>query len=120
MFGRIGAAVARHPWRVIAVWVAAMVALSVGGGMKIYDVTTSEQRDLLSSKFESVKAADLGDEAFGKEEGTTPITALVRHADGARLTVADRQAAARIAGQMPRFRPNWDEIDNKVQFLTDK
>jgi RND superfamily putative drug exporter len=120
MFSSLGAAVVRFRWIVIAVWVVAAIGLTSVSGRWLYDVTTSDQKELLSDNYESVKAADLGQRALGKQEGTTAVTALVKRDDDQPIAAPDRSAIATLAASTTRFRPDWDEIGNKVDFLTNE
>jgi uncharacterized membrane protein YdfJ with MMPL/SSD domain len=61
MLNRITSLVARHPWRVMLVW------LVVGAGAALYaqsrqsDVTTNDTSSFLPTKYESVRATKLGE-----------------------------------------------------------
>jgi putative drug exporter of the RND superfamily len=120
MFSSLGAAVVRFRWIVIGVWIVAATALSFAGGRWIYDVTTSDQKELLSESYESVKATELSQRAFGEEEGTTAVTALVKRDGGQPIVAHDKAMIANLAASTIRFRPDWDEIGDEVDFLTDK
>jgi putative drug exporter of the RND superfamily len=120
MFNSLGAAVVRFRWIVIGVWVVAALALTSVSGRWLYEVTTSDQKELLSESYESVKAADLAERALGKQEGTTDLTALVKREDGQPIAASDKAAIATLADSTTRFRPDWDEIGDEVDFLTDK
>ncbi|MFL5971103.1 MAG: MMPL family transporter [Gaiellaceae bacterium] len=120
MFNSLGTVVVRFRWIVIAVWVVAAIALTSVSGRWLYDVTTSDQKELLSEEYESIKAADLAQRAFGEEEGTTAVTALVKRDDGQPIAASDKSTIATLAASTTRFRPDWDEIGNTVDFLTDK
>jgi RND superfamily putative drug exporter len=120
MFSSVGAAVVRFRWIVIAVWVVAAIGLMSVSGRWLYDVTTSDQKELLSEDYESVKAADLGQRALGEEEGTTAVTALVKRDDGQPIAASDKSTIATLAASSTGFRPDWNEIGNTVDFLTDK
>jgi RND superfamily putative drug exporter len=120
MFSSLGAAVVRYRWIVIGVWVVAAIALSMVSARWIYDVTTSDQKELLSESYESVKATELGQRAFGEEEGTTTVTALVKRTDGQPIAAADTATIESLAGSTTRFHPDWDEIGKEVKFLTDE
>src|SRR5215216_581603 len=110
MFSRLGAAVVRFRWPVIGIWVVAAIALSFASARYLYEVTTSDQKELLSESYESVKAADLAQRALGEEEGTTAVTALVKRDDGQPIAASDKSMIATLAASSTRFRPDWDEI----------
>ena len=120
MFNSLGAAVVRFRWIVIGVWVVAALALTSVSGRWLYDVTTSDQKELLSEDYESVKASDLAQRALGEQEGMTAVTALVKPDDGRPIAAQDKSTIATLAASTVRFQPDWDEIGNKVDFLTDK
>jgi uncharacterized membrane protein YdfJ with MMPL/SSD domain len=77
MFTRLGTTVVRFRWLVIGAWVVAATLLALAGARWLYDVTTTDQKELLSANYESVKAADLAESALGDEKGTSRVTALV-------------------------------------------
>jgi RND superfamily putative drug exporter len=84
MFARLASAVSGHPWRVIAVWVAA-VALIVPLAPSLSSVSSSDQTSFLPSSYESAKAQKLADQVFPKTSGATALF-VVERADGGRLT----------------------------------
>jgi RND superfamily putative drug exporter len=69
-FARLGRAVVRHPWRVITLWVLAVVAVvATSPGL----AATNDVSSFLPRGYESVRAADLQATAFpqaGHEAGT--------------------------------------------------
>jgi putative drug exporter of the RND superfamily len=95
MFKRLGHTVARHPWRLIAAWVAIAAVLGTVGSAKMFDVTTDDQSSFLPSSYESARATEFGEEAFGRASGASSVTALVKRDDQRPLTKAD---IARIDG----------------------
>jgi RND superfamily putative drug exporter len=119
MFERLGAAVVRHPWRVMIGWAVIGVALTLFAQARIFEVTTSDQKDLLTKSSESVQGAELAERAFGKPEGTTSLTGLVKRSNGDQLTRNDMSTVNELTAGMPRFRPDWDEIGSKMPWLTD-
>jgi RND superfamily putative drug exporter len=107
MFSRLTAAVTRFPWVVIAVWLAAFLVLSSAGAKKATDVMTDDEAEFLPSSYESARALEFGRERFGKIEGATTTTVLVKARDG------DRLDAAEVAGLTQRFagwKPDWDRL----------
>jgi putative drug exporter of the RND superfamily len=119
MFARLGPVVTRYRWFIIAAWLAAGIALSFVTQMRIYNVTTSDQKELLSESYESIQAAELGQRALGEPEGTTTVTALVKRQDGQALAPPDAEAIASLASATTRFRPDWEAMSDEVRFLTD-
>ncbi len=98
-FGWLGRAVVRHPWRVIALWVIAAVAvIATSPGLP----TTSSESSFLPSSYESIRAANLQDQAFPQAGHVTSSAAIVvfARADHGRLTGADSARIAAIAGSL--------------------
>src|SRR5262245_52815984 len=95
MFARLGSIVTAHPWRVIAVWIAA-VAVIVPLAPSIASVSSSDQASFLPSSYESARAQALADRAFPKTSGATSLF-VVERADGARLAPADSEHVAAMA-----------------------
>ncbi|KRV47270.1 hypothetical protein AQ490_07275 [Wenjunlia vitaminophila] len=98
MFGRLGRVVVYNPWKVIAVWLLAAVAL-VAFGPKLADVTNSDQTSFLPSKYESVQASDLSDEAFPDNSDASALLVFKR-ADGGDITKADEDKVAEISDKL--------------------
>ena len=95
-FGWLGRAVVRHPWRVIALWVIAAVAvIATSPGLP----TTSSESSFLPSTYESIRAANLQDQAFPQAGHVTSSAAMIvfARADNGRLTGADSARIAAIA-----------------------
>ncbi|HEY2950241.1 MAG TPA: MMPL family transporter [Micromonosporaceae bacterium] len=95
MFERIGRFVVRNPWKVIATWVLAAVA-TVAFAPGLGDVTSQEQADFLPDRYESVKAMNLAQSAFGDANDST-ATIVVKRTDGAQLTNADQATVTQLA-----------------------
>src|SRR5262249_13064608 len=95
MFARLGRIVTAHPWRVIAVWIAA-VAVIVPLAPSLSSVSSSDQASFLPSSYESAKAQKLADRVFPKTSGATSLF-VVKRADGGRLDVADQHEVAALA-----------------------
>jgi RND superfamily putative drug exporter len=110
VFTSITASVTRHPWRVIVAWILAALALGMVGQAKVADVTTSDTASFLPSRYESVRAAEFGRQAFGHVEGSTTVTVLVKPRDGGRLTASDGPALERAAAGLRGWRPDWSAI----------
>ena len=95
-FARLGRAVVRHPWRVIALWVIAAVAvIATSPGLP----TTSSESSFLPSSYESIRATNLQDQAFPQASHVTSSAAIIvfARAEGGRLTGADSARIAAIA-----------------------
>ena len=108
--GRISAAAARNPWRVIVVWIIAMSASATLAGPKLWQVTTNDTSHFLPNSFESVRATQFGQAHFGQLRNATAVTGLVRRDDGKPLTPADHAWTAAAVGQMGSWRPDWGTI----------
>ena len=96
LFAGLGRAVVRHPWRVIALWVIAAVAvIATAPGLP----TTTSESSFLPSSYESIRAADLQDQAFPQTGQVTGAAAIIvfSRADGGRLTAADSAKVTAIA-----------------------
>ena len=61
MFSTLGRVIVRHPWRVIAVWIVAAVAV-IGLAPRL--TTTSNEASFLPGHYQSVQAQDLQQRAF--------------------------------------------------------
>jgi RND superfamily putative drug exporter len=95
MFERLGRFVVYKRWWVIAVWVVGAVAAGVFAP-GLGDVTTQDQADFLPSRYESVRATEIAQSAFGQTDGAT-ATIVVKRADGGPLTDADQATVGKLA-----------------------
>jgi putative drug exporter of the RND superfamily len=98
-FAALGRMVTRHPWRVIAVWIIAAVAIVATAPAL---PTTTNEASFLPSSYESIKAQNLQNQAFpqaGKVDATAAIIVFAR-SDGGRLTRADKARVASIASTL--------------------
>jgi len=98
-FAGLGRSVVRHPWRVIALWVVAAVAVIATAPSL---PTTSNESSFLPQSYESIKAANLQDKAFPLTGHVTPSAAIIvfARADGGQLTGADSAKVAQIAAAL--------------------
>ena len=105
-FAWLGRAVVRHPWRVIALWVIAAVAVvATSPGLP----TTASESSFLPGSYESIRAANLQDQAFPQAGHVTSSAAVIvfGRAEGGRLTGADSARIAAIARSLgSRHIPN--------------
>ncbi|HEY2284878.1 MAG TPA: hypothetical protein VGH88_03945, partial [Streptosporangiaceae bacterium] len=88
VFTWLGQVAVRHPWRVIALWIVAAVAvIATSPGLP----TTSNESSFLPSSYESIRASDLQDQAFPQASNVTANAAIIvfAKAGGAPLTAAD-------------------------------
>jgi RND superfamily putative drug exporter len=91
--------VVRHPWRVIALWVIAAVAIIATAPAL---PTTTNESSFLPSGYESIQAANLQDKAFPQAGSVTADAAIVvfARADGGKLTSADSAKVASVAAAL--------------------
>jgi RND superfamily putative drug exporter len=108
--GRISAAAARNPWRVIVVWIIAMSAFASLAGPKLWQVTTNDTSHFLPNRYESVRATQFGQAHFGQLKNATAVTGLIRRSDGSPLTHADHAQAVLAVARMAAWRPDWSTI----------
>ena len=95
MFARLGRLVTGHPWRVIGVWLVAVVVL-VAIAPSLSSVSTSDETSFLPSSSESAQAQKLAESQFPQNAKATSIF-VVKRADGGKLTAADRAKVATLA-----------------------
>ena len=95
-FAALGRIVTRHPWRVIAVWIIAAVAVIATAPAL---PTTTNEASFLPSSYESIRAQNLQDQAFPQAGHVTAAAAIIVFArsDRARLTPADKAKVASVA-----------------------
>lgn len=93
VFAALGRLVAHHPWRVIAVWVIAAIAV-IGFAPALS--STSDEASFLPSHYESIQASNLQESAFPHAAAPAAIIVLER-ADGAALTSADSASVRKVA-----------------------
>ncbi|MFC9790437.1 MMPL family transporter [Rhodococcus sp. NPDC127528] len=98
MFGYLARTVVAHPWRVIALWVIAAVAVLVFAP-SLGTYTTGNQQAFLPQSFESVQAQAVGTEYFPAQSGATGSLVVVR-ADGAPLSPTDQATATGLAATL--------------------
>jgi len=105
-FAWLGRAVVAHPWRVIALWVIAAIAIiATSPGLP----TTTNESSFLPTSYESIRAANLEDQAFPQTGHITTNAAIIvfSRTDSAQLTAADSARVASIAAELnSRHIPN--------------
>jgi RND superfamily putative drug exporter len=91
--------VVHHPWRVIALWVVAAVAVIATAPAL---PTTTNESSFLPSGYESIRAATLQDQAFPQAGDVSADAAIIvfARADGGKLTGADSATVASVARQL--------------------
>ncbi|MFF8929788.1 MMPL family transporter [Streptomyces longwoodensis] len=96
MFRRIGNTVVRHPvWTIVAWLIAAVAIVATAPGLP----SSSDESSFLPKSYESIKAADVQQEAF-PSAFTPSAIALYQRTDGGKLTAADQQDVARITSEL--------------------
>ncbi|MET7298285.1 MMPL family transporter [Embleya sp. NPDC005575] len=98
MFGRLGRLVVHNPWKVIAAWLIAAVAL-IMFAPKLSDLTNQDQASFLPNKYESVQAQKLAEKAFPQSTEQTALLVFKR-GDGKNLTGADKDKVKEISGKL--------------------
>jgi putative drug exporter of the RND superfamily len=100
MFGRLGYLVVHNPWKVIAGWVLATIAIVVFAP-SLSDVEQRDQAGFLPDSYESVQAQALAKRAFG-QGGVTNATAtiVVKRDDGQPLTSSDQAKVGELAQRL--------------------
>jgi putative drug exporter of the RND superfamily len=98
-FAALGRAVVRHPWRVIALWIIAAVAVIATAPAL---PTTTNEASFLPSSYESIKAQNLQQQAFPQSSHADAAAAIIVFArsDGGRLTPADEAKVASVASTL--------------------
>src|SRR3954471_3237543 len=101
---RLAHAVTEHPVRILIAWLVAVAAVFVitspGGAVDRADVMKSNQADFLPTRYESVRATRLQQQAFPAPDGATS-TVVIRRRDHAPLTTLHVPPAQRLS---PRLR----------------
>ncbi|GAA1580458.1 MMPL family transporter [Kribbella hippodromi] len=98
MFTRLGRFVVHHPWKVIAAWVVAAIAV-IAFAPTLADVTTKDQAALLPDKYESIQAQKLAADAFGQTNDAT-ASIVVKRGAGGELTAADQARITALATKL--------------------
>ncbi|MGH2872003.1 MAG: MMPL family transporter, partial [Solirubrobacteraceae bacterium] len=98
-FAALGRLVTRHPWKVIAVWIIAAIAVVATAPAL---PTTSNEASFLPSSYESIKAQSLQQQAFPQTSHVDAAAAIIVFArsDGGRLTPADEAKVASVASTL--------------------
>jgi RND superfamily putative drug exporter len=115
MLRRIITFVTSHPKRIILLWLVAAVALTGVGTQLGHRVVTDDTARFLPSTSESARATQFAATAFGVQDGTTTVTALVKRADGRPLTRADRAGVATLTERLRSWRVDTDALDVQDQ-----
>ncbi len=95
MFERLARFVVYNPWKVIATWVLATIAI-VAFAPTLADVTNRDQTDFLPNTYESVQALELGEKAFGRANDSS-ATIVVKRTDDQALSDADQAKVGELA-----------------------
>lgn len=98
MFTKLGRFVVQNPWKVIAAWVIAAIAV-VAFAPTLSDVTNKDQASFLPDSYESVQAQKLAADAFGQTNDAT-ASIVVKRSDGGALTAADQAKVTDLASKI--------------------
>src|ERR1700733_8251664 len=96
VFAWLGQVAVRHPWRVIALWVVAAVAvIATSPGLP----TTTNESSFLPTSYESIRASALQDAGFPQAGHVTAAAAIIVFArpGSGRLSAADSAKVRAIA-----------------------
>ncbi|AYF72819.1 MMPL family transporter [Nocardia yunnanensis] len=93
MFALLGRIAVNHPWKVIALWLLAAIAV-VGLAPKL--TPTTDQSAFLPSHYESIQAMNLQQQFF-PDDSTPAALIVVERSDGAALTADDAATTAAVA-----------------------
>ena len=99
LFAALGRMVTRHPWRVIAVWIIAAVAVIATAPAL---PTTADKGQLPAEQLRVDQGAEPAAQAFpeaGKVDAAAAIIVFAR-SDGGRLTPADQAKVASVASTL--------------------
>lgn len=96
MFARLGRVVVHHPWKVIGLWVLAIVAV-VSTAPTL--TATTDQSEFLPSHYESIQAMELQERAFPQHAAPAALIVVVR-SDGTALTDADSATVGTTAAAL--------------------
>jgi putative drug exporter of the RND superfamily len=94
LFGWLGRTVVGHPWKVIALWlIAAVAVIATSPGLP----ATATESSFLPKSYESIRAMDLQTKAFPQTGNVTGNAAIIvfSRADGGKLTAGD---SAKVTG----------------------
>lgn len=111
MFVRVARFVVHNPWKVIAAWVLAAIAV-VAFAPTLGDVTNRDQTSFLPDSYESMQAQQVARTAFGQTDDAT-ASIVVRRTDGQPLSTADQAKVGQIAKTIQDAR-----IDRVVGVIT--
>ncbi|HEV2812700.1 MAG TPA: MMPL family transporter [Solirubrobacteraceae bacterium] len=111
MLQRVITYVTVHPKRIILLWLVLAVGLAAAGTQLGHRVVTDDTEQFLPKSSESARATQFAETAFGEQEGTTTVTALVKRSDGRPLNAADRAEVAALSDSLKRWRVDTDTLD---------
>ncbi|MEU6123374.1 MMPL family transporter [Streptomyces sp. NPDC047123] len=96
MFSGLGRFVVRRPWWIILAWVVAAGAV-ISLAPKL--TSSSDEASFLPDHYESIRAADVQEKDFPKQQNIGAIIVFQR-SDGGKLTAADSAAVGRVSRQL--------------------
>src|SRR5947208_2623656 len=95
MFERLARFVVYNPWKVIAVWLLATIAI-VAFAPTLADVTNRDQTNFLPNSYESVRALELGKQSFERANDSS-ATIVIKRADDKELSEPDQAKVGEVA-----------------------
>ncbi|MEV0523562.1 MMPL family transporter [Streptomyces sp. NPDC050439] len=96
MFSGLGRFVVRRPWWIILAWVVAAGAV-ISLAPKL--TSSSDEASFLPDHYESIRAADVQEAEFPKQQNVGAIIVFQR-SDGGKLTAADSADVTRVSGDL--------------------
>ncbi|MGW0904480.1 MMPL family transporter [Streptomyces sp. NPDC002853] len=96
MFSGLGRFVVRRPWWIILAWVVAAGAV-ISLAPKL--TSSSDEASFLPDHYESIRAADVQEAEFPKQQNVGAIIVFQR-SDGGKLTAADSADITRVSGDL--------------------
>ena len=117
MFSALGRFVTRHPWHVFGTWIVlAVIVIATAPAL----TATTDEAEFLPKHYESIKAANLQEQAFPSQGAPGAILVFDRK-DGGKLTAEDNATVESVVNQLngkleKAFRPGTVQppSDNKL------
>jgi RND superfamily putative drug exporter len=98
VFSKLGRFVVHNPWKVIAAWVVAAIAV-LAFAPTLGEVTNKDQASFLPDSYESVQAQKLAADAFGQTNDAT-ASIVIKRTDSGALTPADQAKVTELATKL--------------------
>ncbi|NMN98496.1 MMPL family transporter [Antrihabitans stalactiti] len=98
MFASLARFVVHNPWKIIAAWIIAAIAV-VSFAPTLADVLNREQQGFLPDKYESVQAGNVAKTAFAKSDDATAQIVVTRE-DGGALSDSDQAKVQALSDKL--------------------